>query len=276
MGIALTTDPTMAKLLLEELCLALAEATGLEVVPRGVWHYHHLLEGLNAREIDIVWLPPIPALRATASGRVVPIALPVRHGFSAYRAALFVRTDSPLRTVADLKAVRAAWVDRQSAAGYLIIRAHLASLGVKLNEAFSAEMFVGTHDGVAGAVLDGEADVGATYVYLDENPHGPPTARKAGWGSSPVRMLTYTDPIPSDIIAADRRVPARLRELVQSALVHAKNHRLQEAARALLSADGFIAPTAEHLAPLTRLLGDLSDAGNTPHSLLPPPRPKVL
>ena len=106
-GIALTTDPTTTQRLLEEFCGALAESTGLEVVPRGVWHYHHLLEGLADREIDIVWLPPILALRATANGRVVPIALPVHNGVSAYHSALFARADSPLRAMADLKGVRA-------------------------------------------------------------------------------------------------------------------------------------------------------------------------
>ena len=270
-GIALTTDPSTTQRLLEEFCFALAESTGLEVVPRGVWHYHHLLEGLADREIDIVWLPPILALRATANGRVVPLALPVRNGVSAYRAALFTRADSPLRTMADLKGARAAWVDQQSAAGYLIIRAHLAAQGLRLDRAFASELFVGTHDGVAGAVLDGEADVGATYVYLDERPGQRPVVRKAGWGAADVHMIAYSGPIPSDIIAADRRLPAALRAVVQTALVQASNHRLQQAARTLLSADSFIAPTPEHLEPLSKLLGRLLDASNQPHSMFPPP-----
>jgi phosphonate transport system substrate-binding protein len=273
-GIALTTDPSTAQRLLDEFCLALAESTGLEVVPRGVWHYHHLLEGLADREIDIVWLPPILALRATANGRVVPIALPVRRGVSAYRSALFARADSTLRTMADLKGVRAAWVDRQSAAGYLIIRAHLAAQGLQLDEAFASETFLGTYDGVAGAVMDGDADVGATYVYLDEQPGQPPLIRKAGWEDREVHMIAYSGPIPSDIIAADRRLPAKLRSVVQAALVEAGNHRLQQAARAMLSADSFVAPTAEHLDPLTKLLGRLLDASNTPHSMFPPPPKK--
>jgi phosphonate transport system substrate-binding protein len=260
--------------LLEEFCLALAEATGLEVVPRGVWHYHHLLEGLADREIDLVWLPPILALRATANGRVIPIALPVRNGVSAYRAALFCRVDSPLESLADLKHVRAAWVDRQSAAGYLIIRAHMASLGISLEEAIGSENFVGTHDGVAGAVLDGDADVGATYVYLDERGGDRPRVLKAGWGEAPVRMLAYSGAIPSDIIAADRHVPAPLRALVQQTLVQPGHGRLKSAARLLLSAEGFIAPTNEHLEPLTRLLSSLPEqTSSNPHSMFPPPAP---
>lgn len=273
-GIALTTDPSTTQALLEELCLALTEATGLAVVPRGVWHYHHLLEGLADRQIDLVWLPPILALRATANGRVVPIALPVRNGVSAYRAALFCRADAPWTSPSELQGVRAAWVDRQSAAGYLIIRAHLAEHGVALDKAFGPEAFVGTHDGVAGAVQDGDADVGATYVYLDEQTDGPPRVRKAGWGDAAMRMLAYSGPIPSDIVAADRRVPPELRTLVQDALTKPGHSRLQSAARLLLSAEGFIAPTQAHLEPLTKLLASLPEqTSSNPHSMFPPPAP---
>lgn len=274
-GIALTTDPHTTRELLEQLCLELAEATGVPVKARGVWHYHHLIEGLGDGEIDIVWLPPILALRATAEGRAVPIAMPVRNGVSSYRTALFSRQGSAVRSLADLKGVSAAWVDRQSAAGYLIIRAHLEAQGVDLEQAFAAEQFVGTHDGVAGAVLDGEVDVGATYVYYADPPETGGELLRAGWGAGEVQVIAHSAPIPSDILAVDRRVPAELRELVQSAFVDEHNERLQVAARNLLSAEGFVVPTAEHLAPLTALLAGIRDAGGEPTSLFPPPGPKA-
>jgi phosphate/phosphite/phosphonate ABC transporter binding protein len=270
-GIALTTDPNTAQMLLEELCDALAEATGLEVVPRGVWHYHHLIEGLDDGQIDIVWLPPILAVRATTAGRVVPLALPVRNGVSSYRAALFSKAGSSIKAIGDLHGLRAAWVDRQSAAGYLIIRAHLETQGVDLGKAFRQEVFVGTHDGVAGAVMDDEADVGATYAYLDEaHPDGDVVLR-AGWGRAAAHVVAYSAPIPSDIIAADRAVPDEVRLLVQRALVQGGNARLEQSARMLLSADGFIAPTEQHLQPLATLLAGMQKNSNAAHSLFPPP-----
>ncbi|HZO12896.1 MAG TPA: PhnD/SsuA/transferrin family substrate-binding protein, partial [Polyangiaceae bacterium] len=163
-GIALTTDPDQSRGLLEEFCRCLAQATGVRVTAHGMWHYHHLLEALSAGQLDLVWLPPILALRATARAGCVPIAIPVRHGVSTYSTALFTRPDSRIRNTDDLQGVRAAWVDRQSAAGYLIIRALLRSNGVDLTKAFAHEKFLGTHDAVAQAVLEGEVDVGATFV----------------------------------------------------------------------------------------------------------------
>jgi phosphate/phosphite/phosphonate ABC transporter binding protein len=265
-GIALATDPGATRNLLENFCQALAAATGLEVVGKGMWHYHRLLEAMEIGDVDLAWLPPIVALRAAGKRRVVPIALPVRNGVSVYSTALFTRQDSPIRTLDDLLYVRAAWVDRQSAAGYLVIRAFLRSQGVDLEKAFAADTFLGAHDAVARAVLEREADVGATFVYFGA-PNMPP--RSAGWGGATVRILAQAGPIPSDVIAASTRLHADVVAAVQQALINARHPDLAQAARALLGAESFSAPLHEHLEPLTALLSGLEDAGRPPHSLVP-------
>jgi phosphonate transport system substrate-binding protein len=269
-GIALTTDPQMTRGLLEQFCLALADATGISVTPCGVSNYSALLDQLADNETDIVWLPPITALRATASGAVTPIALPIRDGESSYRAALFTRKDSRWRTIGDLDGVRAAWVDPQSAAGYLIVRAHLQQQDVDLNKAFREDFFLSTHDAVADAVRDGKADVGATFAYLDDNDG----LKRAGWGTSDeMHIIAHAGPIPNDIIAARSGLNSLLVRLVQSALVDVQNAALRNAARLLLTADGFVVPTEQHLDPLSDLLAGLEKASNQPHSMYPPPPP---
>jgi phosphonate transport system substrate-binding protein len=266
-GIALTTDPQMARGLLEQFCLALGDATGLRVSPRGVASYGRLVEQLAHGEVDLVWLPPIPALRATAAGHVLPIALPVRNGESSYRAALFCRHDAPYQSATDLEGARAAWVDPESAAGYIIIRAHLARQGIALDKAFAEDVFLGSHDAVAEAVVSGRCDVGATFAYFE--PSG--RVRRAGWGSAAVKVLEDAGPIPNDIIAARRGLSSLLVRLVQSALVDVQNAQLREAARALLAADAFAVPAPEHLEPLRELLADFRAGGTTAHSMFPPP-----
>jgi len=271
-GIALTTDPEATRSKLERFCAALSDASGTKVTAHGMWHYHHLLEALASRELDVVWLPPILALRATAQQLCLPIALPVRHGVCTYSTALFTRPGSPIRELADLHDASAAWVDRQSAAGYLIIRAYLRSRGVDLEEAFDHEKFLGTHDAVADAVLEGEVDVGATFVYLDPDAStGAPKA--AGWGDRDVHMIVSAGPIPSDVVAANRSLPAETRRMVQAALVDQTNAELTEAAKVLLGADSFVAPDKRHLDHLLAVLENLEDQESTGgHTLFPPPR----
>jgi len=270
-GVALTTDPTTTRMLLDEFCFALGEATGLRVTGAGVWHYQHLIQELGAGHMHLVWLPPLLALRATVEDKVVPLAMPVRDGVSTYQVVLFSAPGSPIQTVHDLNGLRAAWVDRQSATGYLIIRAQLEARGVPLKEAFGAEQFLGTHEAVADAVLDGEADVGASYVYLDEDGIES-SLHRAGWGDREVHIVAQSGPIPSDIVAADKRVSASVQRQVQAALVEGEHVALRRAAKALLCADGFVAPTAEILRPLQELLGGLKGATGG-HSLFPPPPP---
>jgi len=174
-GIALTTDPERARGKLARFCRGLAEASGLTVHAHGMFHYHHLSTALDEGKLDLVWLPPLLALRATGKGSIVPIALPVRHGVSTYSTALFSRPDSSIRGIEDLKGVRAAWVDPHSASGYLVIRALLRSRGVDLAAAFAKNVFLGAHDAVVKVVLAGQADVGATFAYLDK-------AQRQAWG----------------------------------------------------------------------------------------------
>lgn len=267
-GIALTTDPQMTRGLLEAFCVALGDATGIRVSPRGVASYARLVERIEEGDVDLVWLPPIPALRGTAEAQVTPIALPVRDGESSYRAALFCREDSVYRQVEDLHAVKAAWVDPHSAAGHLIVRAHLEREGHDLSELFGEDIFVGSHSAVANAVVQGRAEVGATYAYFDDD-----RVRRAGWGSAAVRVLSHAGPIPNDIIAARQGLSSILVRLVQSALVDVHNQQLRDAARALLNCDGFEVPNEAHLAPLRALLSGLRDAGAQSHSMYPPPPP---
>jgi phosphonate transport system substrate-binding protein len=272
-GIVLTTDPTGARAALDAFCKALSAATGLEVLGLGGWNYHNLIEALESGEVDFAWLPPLIAMRATGRARVVPIVLPVRNGASSYMTALFARQDSSFRDVEHLEGARAAWVDRQSAAGYLVLRAHLRALGVNLDRAFGENMFCGSHGEVTRAVMDGDADVGATFVHVEPDASHPRGERvvRAGWGDAAVHVITQAGPIPADVMGASIRVPVATMRTVQRALVSEEEGDLKRAARALFGAEGFVEALSEHLDPLAQLLAGIEDppSGRTP-SLAPP------
>ena len=267
-GIAFASHASELRAHLDSFCAALGAALGLSASGLGVWHYHRLLEALEMGDIDLAWLPPILAAQAVSRGRVLPIALPTRDGAAFYSTALFVRPDAPWKVVGDLKGVRAAWVDRRSAAGYLVIRAHLRKQGVDVDKVFSADQFHGAHDAVARAVHEGDADVGATFAHFD-----PRTGAllRGDWGDLPVRVLERAGPIPSDVLAIGTHVADELRARIQSALVGQGERQLRAAATTLFSADGFLAPEPEHLAPLQALLTTLDEHARR----LPPlaPRP---
>src|SRR5690606_3777649 len=249
-------------------CAALADATGLPAVAHAASDYPDLLQALRAGQVDIAWLPPVVALRAASTGRALPIALPVRRGVSSFYSALFARSESPYRRPADLLGVRAAWVNAQSASGYLVIRAALRAQGVDLARAVAEEKFVGSHAAVVRAVLDDQADVGATFLHHDPAGGG---VWRAGWGNQEVSVIARVGPIPADVLAAGVHVPvARIRP-VQEALTGNAHPRLVAAGSLLLEADGFVAAQSAHLAPLEKLLGFLEDTAQRFASQFPPP-----
>ncbi|MFT3769230.1 MAG: PhnD/SsuA/transferrin family substrate-binding protein [Minicystis sp.] len=253
-GVALTGG--LSREQLDELCAALVAEMRVPVSGVGVWYYHRLVEAMELGHVDVAWLPPIPAAQAMSRGLAIPVALPVRGGVTSYSTALFTRADAPWRTVADLAGVRVAWVDRQSASGYLLIRAHLRALGVDFDRAFSAERFTGSHEDVAASVLDGSADVGASFVHLDPVDERP---IRAAWGNAPVRVLALAGPIPADVIAVSRRLdPARV-DHVRRAFVEGRHPLLRGASRKLLGAEGFAAPRPGHLDAVAALLPRLDE-----------------
>jgi phosphonate transport system substrate-binding protein len=248
-------------------CAAFGRALGVEAVPRGYIGYRALLEAMNQGDADLAWLPPVIALRASSQGSTVPMVLPMRGGAAWFWAALFSREDSGIRSPENLVGARAAWVDAQSASGYLVIRAWLRSEGIDLARAFTQEIFAGSHSNVVYQVLTGSADVGATFAHLD--PSGTRIV-SAGWGDSPMQPVALAGPIPSDVLAASLRMPVNLIRAIQELLTRPLDPDLDDAAKQFLGAEGFVIADSDHMAPLMTLLQHLDDCARRWHSAFPP------
>src|SRR5206468_1258933 len=141
-------------------------ATGERFVPQFSETYRELAATIGAGTTGLAWMPPIPAVELEENGTGVVLALPARKGSATYHSALIARKGSS-KKIEDFKGTRVAWVDRESASGYVIPRLHLASLGIDVGAFFSKDVFAKTHMGVVDAVLAGRAELGATYCNLD-------------------------------------------------------------------------------------------------------------
>jgi phosphonate transport system substrate-binding protein len=240
--------PTQGRLRL--LCDALTVASEVRVVPHVVSSYGDVLAGLHWGEIHLAWLPPMVALRAISRDSARPLVAPIRAGSAWYWTSLFARADSALESVEQLAGARVAWVDRFSAAGYLVIRASLRKQGIDLDRAFGEQLFVGTHDAVGRAVSEGQADVGATFTHFDDAGR----IRNAGWGRAKVRVLKSAGPIPSDVLAASSMLPQRIAQQVAEILLGAGHADVHRAACDLFVATGFAAVDRQHLKHLEELI----------------------
>ncbi len=145
----------------------LAKQAGVRVEVAEAEGYEKLAMMVDAREVDLAWLPPIPFIALERKAAAVPLVSHHRGGRADFHSVIVVTADSRIRTPVGLKGKRAAWVDPYSAAGYAMPRIQLAALGVDPRTAFASERFYGSHDAVVRAVLAGKADFGATYAGLD-------------------------------------------------------------------------------------------------------------
>ena len=139
---------------------AAAEALERDVEVHRAADYRVVLTGLEQGLVDFAWLPPLVGGRALRAGLIDPVAIVMRYGDTEYRTALITRADSRIHELKDLRGVRVAWVDRESASGYVVLRAALAKAGVHLTDAFAHEVFLRSHAAVARAVMKGDVDVG--------------------------------------------------------------------------------------------------------------------
>jgi phosphonate transport system substrate-binding protein len=236
---------------------AAAKALGREVEVHRAADYRVVLTGLEQKLVDFAWLPPLLGGRALRAGLIDPVAIVVRYGDTEYKTALVTRADSAIRGLDDLRGVRVAWVDRESASGYAVLRAALAQAGVRLTEAFKHEVFLRSHAAVARAVIQGDVDVGATCGHMDADGvrfARSPFAGDGGLSDADLRSVFEAGPIPSDLFAVRRGVAAGVRVAIERALLQGVPEPMHAAALALAHADGFAHPTPEHRRMLEALL----------------------
>jgi phosphonate transport system substrate-binding protein len=254
---------------------ALAQVLELDVEVHQAADYRALVSGLEQGLVHFAWLPPLSAARAVRSGAIVPAAIAVRHGATSYFTGLIALESSGIRSLGDLNGLRAAWVDRESASGYVVIRAALRQQGVSLVDAFAEDIFVRSHDEVARAVDSGRADVGATCFNLTSGEVQ--MARSAytdarGRVMKNVRIVAQAGPIPSDIFAVHKTVAAGLLAKLQTALIGARPANLFDAAKAMMFADAFARPEQDHVRMLEVLYDTVLNDGRTiPPSVWPRP-----
>lgn len=233
----------------------LAHEVGEPITLDVVASYAALEVALTSGEAQLAWVPPI-LLADGDDTRLVPLVTSLRAGASEYCSVLFVRADSRVRGLGDLRGSTVAWVDACSAAGYLLPRLHLVAEGLRPEKLFAQERFLGSHGAVVRAVFDGSADVGATFG-------GPPDSDDADARSGfhdvdpeqPVRVIFRSAPVPSDAVVCDATLPTDVRVRVTAALLHLGTFAVgRRVTRRLFGADGFTTFDPRVLAQLRTLV----------------------
>ncbi len=238
----------------EELCKLVSQATGLQFRPVIASSYRALTDGLERAEIGLAWLPPIPSIELETRRLTTVLAIPARNGSTTYHSALVVRKGGP-RSIEELRGRRAVWVQRDSAAGYLVPRMHLAAQGIDVLRYFSRELFIHSHPEVIDAVVHGDADVGATYCHVDAAKAIVRGAwmDDAGRSLRPIDVLATFGPIPNDALVGSNELSASDRASLARWLLD-PSPRARELFTRLLGSSDFRVPSPAHYDSLKHTL----------------------
>ncbi len=208
---------------------ALNRETGLFFDVSVPTSYTAVIEAMGAGQVDVAWLATFAYVLAHDKYGVDVILTTIRQGSKTYRSQIVTRADSGIRTLADLRGKRFAFVDSASASGFLYPVALLAKNNIDYKTAFAETVNAGGHDKVIIAVYNRQVDAGATFGNSIES--GAPTdARTLVASSIPDVMeqvvpIAVTDPIPNDTVSIRRGLDPELTRRIRDGLL-----RLSESA----------------------------------------------
>lgn len=142
----------------------LSEQLGIKVNLTIMSRYGEVIKRFKSKKLDGAFLSSYTASMGINELNLKPVASPVNlSGESTSQGYIFVRKDSGINNVNDMKGKRIVFVDPATMEGYLFPLAYLHQHGVAdINSFFNNQFyFSGSHASAVFAVLDGRADVGS-------------------------------------------------------------------------------------------------------------------
>lgn len=175
--------------------------------------YEALSDGVENDVIDIGWFSPFAYVNAHDKCGAIPVVTPKVSGKASYNGYIIARKDGSVKNMNDLKGRRFGYVDANSASGYLYARDAMRKSKLDPDRIFSKVDFLGNHDNVIEAVLSGEVDAGATYNEAFD------AAKLKGLDVDRLVIISKTEDIPKDVLAARKDLPVELIDALKTAFV---------------------------------------------------------
>ncbi len=193
---------------------------GLKVRLTIMSRYGEMIKRFKSRQLDGAFLSSFTAALGIKEFKLEPVASPVNlAGKATSRGYIFVRRDSGIKTVKDMRGKSFVFVDPATTEGYLFPMAFLRRHGVKdPNSFFSRYWFSGSHTSALFAVLDGRADIGAAKdTVFNKQVTNDPSIK------SELRIIAKSPPVPEVILCLRNDIPAGLRQKILTVLLNMNN-----------------------------------------------------
>ena len=221
----------------EEFGQVLGKLVGVPVRVTVASDYAAVIEALRNRSADLAFVHPGGYVLASREAKARIVAKNLWHGKSSFTARIYVRRDSGIKTVEDLRGRTIAFVDPASSSGYIYPMVLLVKRGLVTNRDpksfFKEVVFSGAHDASMRAILNGHVDAIASFDMAREQYLKDPAEREK------LIVVAETEPIPEAGIAARDGLDPAMFAKVRAALLQIRAPAYAALLKRLYEIDGF-------------------------------------
>jgi phosphonate transport system substrate-binding protein len=144
----------------------LEKALGMKVEFTPVSDYPAAVEALVNKRVDLVWFGGFTHVQAQirSGGKIIPIAQ--REEDTQFRSVFIAKTDSGIKTLADMKGKQVSFGSASSTSGHLMPRSNLLDAGINPERDFRRIAYSGAHDATIASVVSGRVDAAALDITV--------------------------------------------------------------------------------------------------------------
>lgn len=213
----------------------LSERLGVKVEAFTASNYIGVVEGLGSGSVDFGIIPPFSSLLAQKQSNAKPILTSKgKTGKPGYTAELYVRKDSGIKSLQDVKGKKVAFVDPSSSSGYIYPGAMLVEAGLNLDKDIIYQ-FSGGHDKSLQLLLNKDVDVIATFDGVEDR-----YAKDFPQAKTDIQKLATSDMIPGVMVTTSSKMDKELQDKLEKALRDVENDpKMKELFTKMFSITGF-------------------------------------
>ena len=138
----------------------------MKVLFTPVTDYPAAVESLVNKKVDLVWFGGFTFVQANirAGGKIVPLAQ--REEDTKFQSVFIAKTNSGIKSLADMKGKQVSFGSQSSTSGHLMPRSFLLQAKIEPEKDFKRIAYSGAHDATIASVVSGKVDAAALDITV--------------------------------------------------------------------------------------------------------------
>jgi phosphonate transport system substrate-binding protein len=232
----------------EEFGTTLGKLVGVPIRVTVASDYAAVVEALRNKTADLAFVHPAGYVLANREAKAMIVAKDRWHGNTSYTSRIYVRKESGIKTLEELRGKTIAFVDPSSTSGYVYPMVMLVQKGLVQNRDpksfFKDAIYAGSHDAALLALLKGHVDAVASFDQAREQYLKDPAEREQ------LIWVAESEPIPEGGICARDGLEPALVAKVREALLTMRGPQYEPLLKKLYDIDGFEPAEDREYAPV--------------------------